>query len=130
MTTTTIDTEAKASRHGIDLTVTLENLLDIRVAAASFKMIGEDFDFPDDIVHSVTVDGTDVTQVVGWIQKDNATGDAELVVDEMVLDGSDEPYEAPAGKTLLHRLFDILAPAASADITDEELRVSRIVAPA
>lgn len=130
MTTTTVDTEAPAARHGIDLAVTLENLLDIRVAAASFKMIGEDFDFPSDIVHSVTVDGTDPTHVVGWIQKDNTSGVAELVVDEMVLDGTDEPYEAPAGKTLLHRLFEVRAPAAATDITDEELRVSRIVAPA
>lgn len=126
----TIDTTAKPEVHALDLAVTVEAPMDIRVGAGAFKIEGTDYEFDADHVHTCTADPTDTTMVVGWIQKDKASGNVELVIDEVVQDGADQQYQPDrATKLLLHRLFQILVPAAATSITNETLRVARIIAP-
>ena len=114
----------------VALAVSVENQMDIRVAAGTFKIARTDYALADDNVHTVTADPTDPTDVHGYLVRDKASGDIELLVDEAVLDGLGEAYWFSGGpKEQLYRLFTIRVPAGSTDISGETLNVWTTVQP-
>lgn len=129
MATITKDTQVKPSDAAIDLTVTLENLMDIRVAAGSFMAEATARSLGADDVHTATADATYETDVIGYLCWNSNLSQVEILVDEVVLSAghvyfsfADDP-----DRHLLHRLYEIRVPPGATDITGEDLIVYRIV---
>lgn len=67
----------------------------IVVSSGTFVVSGKTYVLEEDVRTVVSVDATDSKKVIGWlvVPKGNDGGAAELVVDEILSDGVDEPYD-------------------------------------
>lgn len=127
---TQVNITGNSEKNALDLTVTVENLLDIRVSSGSFKIAGEDYTLSSDDVVTITVDSSEITDVQGLLVKNISTGNVEVLVDEYLLDGIDTPFVfAGSGYKLLERLYYVRVPAGTTDLSGLDLSVKRIVEP-
>ena len=79
--------------------------------------------------HVVAVDPTDPTDVVGMLVLD-VNDDALVLVDEIIIDGIDLPYDFSASSyVLLHTLFIIRVPAAAANLDGLTLNCFNVIHP-
>ena len=107
--------------------------LQLFVGAGSIRVLvpGEsasrDLGFPA-TDHTVTVDGTHATWVLGYIARDTATDEILLLVDEFLDDGVDLKYRFDDGS--YDRLFDLFfgkVAAGETDLTNTTWQVTRVL---
>jgi hypothetical protein len=67
----------------------------IVVSRGTFTVSGKTYVLEEDVRTVVSPDATDSKKVIGWLvaPKGDSGGTAELVVDEILSDGVDEPYD-------------------------------------
>lgn len=67
----------------------------ITVSSGTFSIAGRTYHLEEDVRTVVSADATDSKKVIGWLvtPKGDSTGSADLVVDEILSDGVDEPYD-------------------------------------
>jgi hypothetical protein len=119
--------QSLATANACELTVTLSGAMDILVGAGSIISSSNTYSLSEDVTHTCVADPTHITRVYGFLALNTASGLMELVVDELVINGSDTMYlfdSNPYKK--LHRLFLIDVPAGTTDITGEDVIVLHI----
>jgi len=123
-----IDLVSATNDNQIELTVAVENQTYVRVSSGTFKCMGVDYELTADDVHECTVDATYDTHVMAFLCWNTVSEAAEVVVDELLLDGVDVAYkpDSDADRDALFRLYDIFVPAGATDISSETLRVRHI----
>lgn len=124
------DCYGQATSGFLDLTVTT-SVLTISVSPGTFKVFGEEHEFVSQIDHTVTVDPTNDTHVLGMIVQHKTTQAVSLLVDEVVFDGVDETYvfDGDSDYTPLLPLYKIMVPAGATTLDGLTITVDRILPP-
>lgn len=128
MPVTNQTTYAKPDRAALELPVTVNGIV-ITVGKGGFKFHGEDLTLDDDVEFTVTVDPTNDTAVLAYLVKVIADGSVDVVVDEVVSDGVDVPFNFKGSPyELLTRIFFCEVPAAAADLSAVDITAIRVEA--
>lgn len=116
------------SINSLNLNVSIENLLDIRVSSGTFKIAGQDYNLESDGLETIDVDSVYETEVFGYLAQNVSTEEIIVLVDEHILDGIDVPYKFGDGTyKLLETLFSINVPPGTTDLSTLELRITKIL---
>lgn len=116
--------EKKTSDVDCDLTVEQSGMT-LTVRAGDFTIVGQEYQLEDDEIFVVRADVDNYTDIFGYLVKD-VTGKVRLLVDEVVHDGEDEPFDVSASEyTPLLFIFNVRVPAQATSLDDEELVVRR-----
>lgn len=126
MPTTIRTVGGKNGEAALDLAVTVSGMV-ITVPAGAFINQGHNYVLASDQNYSVGA-SAQPRYLEGYLVKVVSTGALDVLVDEIVLDGVDVPYNFGDGTyEVLHRLFDIHVPENTIDLAPLELRRLQIV---
>jgi hypothetical protein len=108
--------------HDCTLAVSTSGLT-VNVAQGTFSIESTEYTLEAQEV-TVTPDPAEDVWVDGILAKNIGTGEAALLVDEMVI--GDPSYDFSGSYELLHRLFSFLLPAGATTLDDVVIRVRHI----
>lgn len=127
MTINWTEVQAPPAQNAVDLTITQTGMT-ITVEAGSFTIASVGYTLATDQNFIATADPTNDTVACGYLVKEISTGDIELMVDEVVMDGVDTPFDLDDGTyQLLHNLFAIKVPTGVANLDTETMEATKIV---
>ena len=120
--------EGRPPFHNIAPEVEIDGLT-VVVKATDFRLAAVDYSLAEDQEFDVTPDANSAQHVTGYLVEEVSSGSALLLVDEVVLDGEDTPYDFDGDYRMLHPLYWFQVPAGVESLADVEVRVHWIQAP-
>lgn len=103
-------------KNNVQLSV-IDTGLVVTVGAGDFVIAGNSYTLSEEQIFTATANAADSTLITGYLALENATGAAVLLVDETVLNDSQQPFVfAGSGFSLLHRLFTSTLPPNASEL--------------
>lgn len=120
-----INIRRRDPKERLDLKVSVSGMV-VSVEAGSFRINGVENKLLEDEHCKITAHPEYKTGVLASLVL--ADGVARVLLDEVVKDGVDQPFNLKdSGYTLLISLFDCIVPAGATDLNDVDVRVRRYV---
>jgi len=121
MAITVITSHHKPEKNNLDLDVTVSGSV-LTIPAGDFKVDGLDVSWGE---QEFTLTQDPLKQlIIGYVAEDLTTGDVELLVDEILLDGDEDRYEFDDGLfRSLHILFQVTLPPNETDLDNADVLV-------
>ena len=117
-----------ASQHRVSLVVTAERAA-LHVGAGSVVVSGIEYALSSEQTYTLTTRALR-TQVIGYLVRNRDSGAVAVLVDEIVTDGADVPFDFAGSRwEQLHMLYSFAVPANVDDLTDLAIDVWTIEAP-
>lgn len=128
MTTKTSTLGSTPGNRLVDLAVTFEGMT-VAVGAGPFTWKGAEVALVDDFEVALTADAAVVTDVRGYLVKDNQEDDFTIVLDEVKRDGEDEPFDftESARYDLVALVFRVVVVSEAESLDDADRQVYRYI---
>lgn len=116
------------AQHAVDLTYQVVGMI-ITVKAGTLRIIGRDVVFTEDFGHEVPSSSVE-RYLKGFLVRNKTTDEITVVVDEILLDGTDEPFDFKTSDyESLMTLYEMAIPADTVSLEALELKTFAQVDP-
>jgi hypothetical protein len=113
--------------NSLNLGVSIEDLLKIRVSSGTFKIAGQSYELLSDGLEEIDIDPTYEVDVKGYLAEHNTTKEIVVLYDECTLDGIDVSYDFSDGTyKMLVPIFQLRVPPGTTNLSTLVLNVTKI----